>query len=412
VEKGPLALGIDLGTSGTRIAIINLKKELIYTDSLDYPNNLEESEDWIYCCKKLINNIPLKIKNKLCACSIDGTSGTLIACEKQGNTICKAIPYYRNYDNQKDFISSFMNQSVQYNLSSLGRALHLSNQFGPNILFRHQADWVSGWLTNDWSKGEEGNNIKLGWDLINKCWPISFSTQKWNKGLPNIIFSGEIFNKIDLNRARELDLPKDLLIVAGTTDSNAAVLAANPSDEEGITVLGSTIVLKKFSDHPIYGAGITNHLVSGRWLCGGASNAGGAVLKNFFNPEEIEELSNQINPDYKTGLRLRPLPFKGERFPIDDPYLEPVLTPRPTSDALYLQALLEGLAEIELKGWEKLRELGMTPPKKIISIGAGAKNLIWKKIREKIIQIPIRISKKPPAVGVAMIAMKAIYKNK
>ena len=50
--------------------------------------------------------------------------------------------------------------------SGFGRASKLINKFGDKILLRHQADWISGWLLNDWTFGEEGNNIKLGWNIL------------------------------------------------------------------------------------------------------------------------------------------------------------------------------------------------------------------------------------------------------
>ena len=47
---------------------------------------------------------------------------------------------------------------------------------------------------------------------------------------------------------------------------------------------------------------------------------------------------------------------------MDDPTLEPVLEPRPISDAWYLHGLLEGLAEIEARGdsarWEPTTATG------------------------------------------------------
>ena len=124
---------------------------------------------------------------------------------------------------------------------------------------------------------------------------------------------GTICNK----KANELNLPKDLKVIAGTTDSNAGVLATFPKKNDGITILGSTIVIKKFIDKPLLGKGITNHKLLGNWLCGGASNAGAAIILNFFNVEYVQELSKQINPAKPTGIDLIPLSKKGERFPID-----------------------------------------------------------------------------------------------
>ena len=95
----------------------------------------------------------------------------------------------------------------------------------------------------------------------------------------------------------------------------------------------------------------------------------------------------------------------GERFPINDPLLKPVLEPRPVSDALYLQALFEGLASIELKGWERIKDLTGSLPKKIITIGGGAKNPQWRSIREKIIKIPIVSCNQTTSYGSALIAI-------
>ena len=156
------------------------------------------------------------------------------------------------------------------------------------------------------------------------------------------------------------------------------------------------------------GKGISNHKLLGNWLSGGASNTGASILLDFFNLEYIEELSKQINPNKSSGLNLLPLSSQGERFPIDDPNLQPKLDPRPVSDSLYLHALFEGLAKIEAKGWQKLNELGADLPRQIITIGGGAKNITWKKIREREIGIPIKICNTPPAAGVASIALQGL----
>ena len=136
------------------------------------------------------------------------------------------------------------------------------------------------------------------------------------------------------------------------------VLTADAGDDEGITVLGSTLVLKRFTNVPLRdGAGTSSHRVGGRWLAGGASNSGGAVLRECFPGIDLDELSRQIDPDQESGLKLLPLSGKGERFPVDDPDLAPILTPRPVSDALYLHGLLEGLCQIERQGWARLTSM-------------------------------------------------------
>ena len=408
-----LVLGIDLGTTGLRIAIINTQRKILYTCAQKYPTGLEIWEDWIYCFRKLIQEVPKDLKDKLVSCSIAGTSGTLLACTKNGDPIGKALPYFLSFSEYSNEIDNlFLKECAGSSISgSVGRALKLLALYGNEIILRHQADWMSGWLLNNWEYGEEGNNIRMGWDISNNSWPTKFKNLDWLKCLPKIISSGQIMGNICNKKANELNLPKSLKVIAGTTDSNAGVLATLASKNDGITILGSTIVIKKFVDKPLLGNGVSNHKLLGKWLCGGASNAGAAILLDFFNLEYIEELSQQINPNNSTGIDLLPLSRKGERFPINDPDLQPKLEPRPVSDSLYLHAILEGLARIEARGWQKLHELGAEIPRQIITIGGGAKNTTWKKIREKEIGIPIRICKRPPAAGVASIALNALSKK-
>jgi len=130
-------------------------------------------------------------------------------------------------------------------------------------------------------------------------------------------------------------------------------------------------------------------------------------LSKFFSDLEIKELSRQINPSKNTSLDLLPLNSKGERFPINNSKLEPILGPRPISDSLYLHALFEGLAKIELQGWGKLSELTGSLPKKIITIGGGSQNPQWRKIREKIIRIPIVSCNKTTSFGTALVAVNS-----
>ena len=405
-----LVLGIDLGTSGVRIAIINANKKILFTSSKIYSKGLEIPEDWINSLKTLIQEIPKGLKEKLVSCSVDGTSGTLLACKRDGEPLGKALPYFLSFSEYKYEIEKlFTKECAGSSISgSVGRALRLIALYGNEIILRHQADWISGWLINNWEYGEEGNNIRMGWDISNSSWPENFQNLKWLKCLPKIIPSGQIMGNLCNKKANELSLPKNLQVIAGTTDSNAGVLATFPNKNDGITILGSTIVIKKFVNKPFEGKGISNHKLLGNWLCGGASNTGAAILLDFFNLEYIEELSKQINPNKSSGLNLLPLSSRGERFPIDDPNLQPKLEPRPVSDSLYLHALFEGLAKIEARGWQKLNKLGADLPQQIITIGGGAKNITWKKIREREIGIPIKICNRPPAAGVASIALQGL----
>lgn len=310
MPNSSLALGIDLGTSGVRLAVLNEQGQLIHTGTADYPKGLEIPEDWQTCCTELIRALPTNLRLSLRAIAVDGTSGTLLACDRTGKALSRALPYHLSCPEQRQALISLVSHEEPASSvsSSLARALRLISKHDDTVLLRHQADWISGWLLGNWCWGEEGNNLRLGWDLINQAWPASFAETAWRAALPEIVSSGKILGCVSPEQTQSLCLPKQLLVVAGTTDANAAVLTANPGPDDGITVLGSTLVLKRFTEGPLRGAGITNHRVGGRWLCGGASNAGGNVLRQLFSDAELKELSRQINPEFDSGLMLRPLP--------------------------------------------------------------------------------------------------------
>ena len=401
--------GLDFGTSGAKISIINSKKELIYKGSINYKYGFIKPQSWINSCIELLKGIPNHIKYKLIKLSISGTSGTLVPCKSNGINIGDSIPYNQICNENVDKLKLIAGEDPFLNnpFSSLAKALKLIDFYGDNIILRHQSDWISGWLINDWRFGEASNNIKLGWNIEKESWPKLFNSFSLRKYLPKIVKSGNILGKIRISLAKEIDLNKNLTIIAGTTDSNAAFISSQINSNEGLTILGTTIVLKKTIKQPINYAGITSHKINGEWICGGSSNAGCGVLSKFFCDEEIEELSRQINPLKKTNLNFLPLNSKGERFPINDPQLEPIVDPRPVSDALFLHGLLEGLANIELKGWEKLQNITGSYPDKIVTIGGGSRNPQWRSIRERILKIPVVTCDKTTSFGTALIALNA-----
>ncbi|MCI10675.1 xylulose kinase-like [Trifolium medium] len=92
-----------------------------------------------------------------------------------------------------------------------------------------------------------------------------------------------------------------------------------------VTSLGSTLAIKLLSNTRIEDSrfGVYSHRLDDKWLVGGASNTGGVVLRQLFTDDQLEKLSEQINPSQISLLDYYPLPKAGERFPIADPELAP-----------------------------------------------------------------------------------------
>ncbi|XP_022747527.1 uncharacterized protein LOC111297148 isoform X3 [Durio zibethinus] len=176
-----------------------------------------------------------------------------------------------------------------------------------------------------------------------------------------------------------------------------------------VTSLGSTLAIKLLSTTRIEDAryGVYSHRLDDKWLVGGASNTGGAVLKEIFTDEQLEKLSEHINPMDASPLDYYPLKSVGERFPVADPKMEPRLHPRPESDVEYLHGILESIARIEAKAYILLKNLGATQADEVFTAGGGAENEKWTKIRERVLGLRVsRATQTEAAYGAALLALK------
>jgi sugar (pentulose or hexulose) kinase len=400
----PLALGLDFGSSGLRLALIDADGQQLADEQTIYGAPFEDPEGWRQGLIELVSRLPRPWRSRVGALALDGTSGTLLLCRPEGalleGDLALALPYHLACPEQASAAAALVGTGSEAAgpaasaSGSLARALRLLERareagLTGSLLLRHQADWLMGWLLGDWRWGEEGNNLRLGWDPQRGRWWGHLAQQSWSEGLPRICASGSVPGLLGPTAAAALGLPRECRVVAGSTDANAGVLAADPEEGDGVTVLGTTLVLKQFVEMPINAAGVSCHRVAGQWLAGGASNAGAGILRRFFSDALVAELSRQIVPERSSGLALLPLTRPGERFPVDDPGLEPVLGPRPVSDALYLHALLEGLTAIEVQGWQRLRDLGAPPLRRVLTLGGGARNPQWRTMRQLALGVPV-----------------------
>jgi len=131
-----------------------------------------------------------------------------------------------------------------------------------------------------------------------------------------------------------------------------------------------------------------------------------------FTPTEITALSRDIDPETDSDLDYYPLQAPGERFPVADPGLAPRLTPVPPRRADFLKAMLEGIADIEARGYTRLAELGGPALTSVRSVGAGAQNQVWSRMRAQRLGVemisPLSVE---AAYGVARLARFGIARR-
>ncbi len=392
-------LGIDFGTSGARAIAINQEQTIVsqvkYPFNNSAPDNL--ADFWQETLYFVIEQIPIEIRKQIKAIAINGTSSTVLLCDKSGNPLDHPLLYNDSrgvavLEQIKNIAPA--NHVVMSATSSLAKLLWWQKQaiFSQAAYFLHQADWLSFLLHGKLGISDYHNALKLGYDVENFCYPYWLQNLDCSELLPQIVAPGTAITEILPAISDRFSLPHDCLVSAGTTDSIAAFLASGASQPgEAVTSLGSTLVLKLLSATKVENSsyGIYSHRLGDLWLTGGASNTGGAVLKHFFSDQELVTLSQQINPNLASPLEYYPLLTKGDRFPINNPDLLPQLKPRPDDPVEFLHGLLESMARIEALGYQRLQELGASKLTRVYRAGGGAKNTIWSQICQRHLQIPV-----------------------
>jgi xylulokinase len=403
-------IGIDFGTSGTRSITINSQGTVVAQTQFPFPpftDTWELVSLWKTALFDVIQQIPLHFRRQIDAIAINGTSATVLLCDPNGIPLQSPILYN---DSRAVTVLELLKKIappdhiVNSATSSLAKLIwwltaettNTKPQKSSVCYFLHQADWLAFLLHGKLGISDYHNSLKLGYDVKNLTYPdwlingLQSLTNLELLKLPDVVAPGTSIASITSEISEQLQLPKTCVICAGTTDSIAAFLASGAKiPGEAVTSLGSTLVLKLLSNIPVNNTkyGIYSHRLGDLWLTGGASNTGGAVLRQFFSDLELENFSRQINPNYNSNLNYYPLIKKGDRVPINDPELLPRLQPRPDNPVEFLQGLLEGIAQIEAQGYQLLQQLGATPLTQVYTAGGGAKNPVWTAIRQRYLNV-------------------------
>ncbi len=200
-------------------------------------------------------------------------------------------------------------------------------------------------------------------------------------------------------------------VVAGTTDGCAAFLATGAAETgDGVTSLGTTLTIKLLSETPVFSPqfGIYSHRIGDRWLAGGASNTAAQYsfaisIEAVFRPLNLGSI-RRIRPG-STTIRS----FGGRAVSDQRSSPPPSFVPSPGRRCAISPGLLEGIASIEALGYRRLAEIGASPLQSLRTVGGGARNTRWTKIRQRMIAVPFKVAThEEAAAGSAMLAWRGI----
>lgn len=415
-----LALGIDLGTSGIRSAVIDGDGTVIASARADHgktdPDNIDANAWWhgVSACLSrqvaALNDMGLS-PQAIRRIGVDGTSGTMVLTDHRLAPVTRALMYNSGgFHAEAEVIGALATDPhiTRGSNSATARALRLlAEADGKAHHLLHQADFIAAKLMGRGGVCDYNNALKTGYDKDTGGWPAWFDDIGLSKIVPECLPAGSPVQVIDGTVADHFGLSRETIVHVGTTDSIAAFLATAPLQiGAAVTSLGTTLAIKLLSDTRIDApnVGLYSHPLGDGWLVGGASNTGGGVLRSLFSDDQLAALSNQIDPSQPSDLDYYPLLTPGERFPVNDPDLAPRMSPRPADDAAFLHGVFESIARIEHQCYQQITEYGGPLPSVLFTAGGGASNPVWTTIRERVLGRKIQTATQTEAaVGIARL---------
>ena len=392
-----VTLGLDLGTSGLRAALVK-QNQLLAEFSVAMPmperdgqKSQQSPQKWRQAFEQLMDQIAQANQTpQIDRIIADATSSTLLIADQEGRALSLALMYddkRAQAEAEQIRQTAPQDSAAQGANSSLAKVLWLIKNTPKlklsEVRIQHQIDWLNQQLIGQPCATDENNLLKLGYDSLQQTWP------NWVKticpvALPTAVSPGSWLGQVSHELQTRWNFKPHCQVYAGTTDSIAAFLASGAQRVgDAVSALGSTLAIKLLSDQPIFSAkyGIYSHKLGNQWLVGGASNTGGAVLLHYFTLEQLVSLIPQLDLTHPTLLPCYPLIRPGERFPIADPNLAPII-PETDDPKRKLQALIEGLVDVEKTAYQKLAELGAPKVKRLFAVGGGNRNQAWSELRK------------------------------
>ncbi len=210
--RNTYSLGIDIGTSGIRGVIMNSNQQIQaqaavslpagdnkHSDSTKFDVHAQTAELWWTNLQRLLKQLgKLFDLQQISHLALDGTSGTVLLADDDGNPLTPALMYNdQRAVKEAQLIDAFApdNTAAIGPASGLAKVLWLCRDLAArsnNTSCRYilnQTDWLLGKLSGQFGLSDPNNCAKMGYDAFNHCWPdwlseLDFPVQYLPRVLP------------------------------------------------------------------------------------------------------------------------------------------------------------------------------------------------------------------------------------
>ena len=444
-----LLLGIDIGTQGTRVALVDPSGKVLASHGSAYdmvtpcPGWAEEDpDDWWHAT---VSGIQQVIKasgaspEEIVAVGSDaqmhatvpvGQSGKLLShgvqlwCDKRGATLVdeyKAKPFASRAARLAG--SPPVAAWVGFKIKWLKN--HEPESYAKTWKFLTGSGYINYRLTGQAS---------IDWSEASGTYLLDAETLAWSEELaeylevdlqklPPVSPSASIIGRVDREAASLTGLPEGTPVVAGAGDMMAMLVAAGLAEQGlALDISGTASDMVVYVDKPVLDPVMMNlHHVLPGWIPFGIAEAGGGSLEWFKDAlcqaevnqartegrnvyAILDEKAANVEPGSE-GLLYLPY-LMGERV-LGSPYSRGVffgLTPRSSIGSM-TRAIMEGVT-FELRRTLEIVESAGNRIRSIFTSGGGARSNLWSQIKADIYRKPVftLVESEGGAIGSAILA--------
>ena len=416
-------MGIDLGTGGCKIAVINVLGDIVAEASSEYPTrhpipsySEQNPEDWfsalIDCLKKIqkSENIDLKA---ICAISLDGSTHNAVLLDRQMQVIrptimwtdqrsTEEVNYLETGWGDEIFRISYQNVSTTWTLPQLlWIKYHEPENFEKIHRIMFVKDFIRYQLTGTWETDFIDAQGTMLFDVAKNQWSEELCRliELPIEVLPPICSPTDIVGSITAQASQLTGLPQGIPMVCGTSDvtiEDYAAGAIKPGQCIIKLATAGNVNVMTARPNPNPRTITYSHVVPGLWYTAAATNTAAYAMRWFrdnFCEEEIRKSGEtgknvyqlmgdliQSIPAGSEGLIFHPY-LLGERAPYWDPYLRASFIGASMSHTKghFIKSVMEGVA-FSLKDCFRLIENMNIEVTEFILIGGGSKSDTWSQI--------------------------------
>ncbi len=435
-----LFIGIDLGTSSTKLLLSDEKGNILNTVSRDYPLSFphpgwseQDPEQWWRAC---LEGIPQLMKgfdaSDVAGIGAGGQMHGLVALDKEDRVIRPAILWNDGRTaKQVDYLNGKIGKK---RLSELTANIAFAGFTAPKILWMKEneaqnfqriakimlpKDYINYMLTKVHSCDYSDASGMLLLDVKNRRWskPMLDICGISESQMPKLFESYDVIGCLTAEASAALGLPRTVKVVAGAGDNAAAAVGTATVGEGKCNIsIGTSGTVFISSDH--FGVDPNNalhafaHADGGYHLMGcmlSAASCNKWFCEDILGSSDYAGLQSEIRDEDLGRNHVFFLPYlMGERSPINDTDARGTFVgmTMDSTRANMVQAVLEGVAFAIRDSVEVARSLGIDIRRSKIC-GGGSKSELWKRIFANVLGIPLDMVKteQGPGFGAVMLAM-------